>query len=63
MFEPHQRKIVFKVLAPEQEDDGPAVDEDAGEHEDEDEDVGGAPVEGEAVHHHLHPGFGIHFGF
>ena len=47
-------------VPPEEEDDGTAVDDDAGDHEDEDGDVGRAPVECEAVHHCLHPGLRTH---
>ena len=39
----------------EEEDNGAAVDEDAGGHEDEDGDVSGGPCEGQALHHGLHP--------
>ncbi len=39
----------------EEEDDGTAVDENAGGHEDQDEDVCGGPREGQALNHGLHP--------
>ena len=47
-------------VPPEEKDDGAAVDDDAREHEDQDEDVGRRPVEGQTVHHHLHPRFRVH---
>ncbi len=40
----------------EQEHDCAAVDDDAGDHEDQDRDVGWGPSQGQAFNHGLHPG-------
>ena len=39
----------------EQEHDCAAVDDDAGDHEDQDRDVGWGPGQGQAFNHGLHP--------